>query len=87
MNGQNEAGTAYDELYTFGARSFSIWRADTLQLVYDSGDDLAKKTAELLPAVFNSDGEPLLSVAATFDTRSDDKVLFELIYLFPAKFV
>ncbi|MDC6365667.1 MULTISPECIES: choice-of-anchor I family protein [Flavobacteriaceae] len=51
----------YDEIYSFGARSFSIWSGNG-QLVYDSGNDIATKTLELTPAAFNGD-----------DGRSDDK--------------
>ncbi len=42
-----------DAIYTLGGRSFSIWRADTMELVYDSGSDFEVITAERYPAVFN----------------------------------
>ncbi|TDL32017.1 Ig domain-containing protein [Jeotgalibacillus sp. S-D1] len=42
-----------DAIYTLGGRSFSIWKADTMELVYDSGSDFEKITAERLPTVFN----------------------------------
>ncbi|MBG7611545.1 choice-of-anchor I family protein [Polaribacter sp. BAL334] len=35
----------FDEIHVFGTRSFSIWNANTGQLVYDSGDDFEKITA------------------------------------------
>lgn len=57
----------YDALYSFGGRSLSIWD-DSGKLVWDSGDQLEKKVAELFPAHFNSDHEVSL-----FDDRSDDK--------------
>lgn len=57
----------FDQLYAFGARSFSIWSANGT-LVYDSGDQLEQITATQVPASFNSDG-----TAANFDTRSDNK--------------
>ncbi|EOR02363.1 choice-of-anchor I family protein [Acinetobacter genomosp. 15BJ] len=57
----------YDKLYAYGARSFSIWNTQG-QLVWDSGSEFEKKTAELFPNYFNSDHE---SVA--FDDRSDNK--------------
>ncbi|HHD81721.1 MAG TPA: alkaline phosphatase [Campylobacterales bacterium] len=44
----------YDKLYTYGARSFSIWDAEG-DLVWDSGDAISKKVAELQPALFNQD--------------------------------
>ncbi|RFB15316.1 Ig domain-containing protein [Bacillus sp. HNG] len=42
-----------DAIYTLGGRSFSIWNADTMELVYDSGSDFETITAELLPEGFN----------------------------------
>jgi hypothetical protein len=42
-----------DAIYTLGGRSFSIWNANTMELVYDSGSDLEKITAERFPEVFN----------------------------------
>lgn len=42
-----------DAIYTLGGRSFSIWKADTMELVYDSGSDFETITAERFPEVFN----------------------------------
>lgn len=42
-----------DAVYTLGGRSFSIWKADTMELVYDSGSDFEDITAAQLPDVFN----------------------------------
>ena len=42
-----------DAVYTLGGRSFSIWKADTMELVYDSGSDFEKITAETYPQYFN----------------------------------
>ncbi len=60
----------YDVIYTFGARSFSIWNTETGEQVFDSGDDFEKITAERLGEEgFNStDNEN-----GSFDDRSDDK--------------
>ena len=58
----------FDQIHAFGARSFSIWSADG-HLVYDSGDDIEKITAERLPNGFNSNNDK----NGSFDTRSDDK--------------
>lgn len=58
----------YEELYSYGARSFSIWSADG-ELVYDSGDLIEQITAAAFPDDFNSDNEENDS----FDDRSDDK--------------
>jgi len=58
--------TTYDEIFTFGARSFSIWEADTGAQVWDSDDAFEQITASLYPDYFNSDND-------SFDSRSDDK--------------
>ncbi|HWP93311.1 MAG TPA: choice-of-anchor I family protein [Thermodesulfobacteriota bacterium] len=58
----------FDKLFSFGARSFSIWDSFG-NLVFDSGDDFEKITAFKLPVNFNSDNEDNDS----FDSRSDDK--------------
>jgi hypothetical protein len=58
----------YDELYSYGARSFSIWTPKGRQL-FDSGDELEQKTAEAYPYDFNSTDEE----NGSFDDRSDDK--------------
>jgi DNA-binding beta-propeller fold protein YncE len=66
-NGQNANGQ-YTQLFAYGARSFSIWNTSNFSQVYDSGDDFEQLTANLVPSIFNSDGDP-----ASFDTRSDNK--------------
>ncbi len=58
----------FDEIYTFGARSFSIWDS-TGALVYDSGDDLEQETFLALPNQFNSNNDGNDS----YKSRSDDK--------------
>ncbi|KAH3707600.1 hypothetical protein DPMN_067010 [Dreissena polymorpha] len=72
-NGLNASTNKYDELYAFGARSFSFRRADTMELVYDSGDEIARKTAQMAPELFNTDYGIADTVTQTYDTRSDDK--------------
>jgi len=57
----------FDQLFTYGGRSFSIWDEFGNQ-VYDSGDDFEQITAAVLPEFFNSDNE-----ANNFDNRSDNK--------------
>ncbi|ASO18624.1 DNA-binding beta-propeller fold protein YncE [Actinoalloteichus hoggarensis] len=57
----------YEELYSFGGRSFSIWTTDGEQ-VFDSGADFERITAERYPEMFNSN-----HTENTFDNRSDDK--------------
>ena len=58
----------YDALYSFGARSFSIHRADGTR-VFDSGDAFEQITAARLGADFNSDNDE----NGTGDSRSDAK--------------
>lgn len=43
----------YEELYLYGGRSFSIWNADTMEQVYDSGSDFERITGETNPEFFN----------------------------------
>jgi YVTN family beta-propeller protein len=50
--GKNAAGQC-TELYSFGARSFSIWDTD-LNRQFDSGDDLERRTQALPNAAFNA---------------------------------
>ena len=76
-NGKNPSTMKYEALYAFGARSFSIRRADTMKLVYDSGDELAHKMALLQPDIFNANFDPNDEVSDDMDTRSDDKVWYK----------
>ncbi|MEM7112084.1 MAG: esterase-like activity of phytase family protein [Chloroflexota bacterium] len=57
----------YDQLHSYGTRSFSIWD-EYGNLVYDSSDDFALITADRVPERFNANGS-----ASSFDSRSDDK--------------
>lgn len=45
--------------YMFGGRSFSIFKADSMELVYDSGSDFEKIIAENYPSIFNSNHKEL----------------------------
>jgi len=65
--GRNTNGE-YETLYSYGARSFSIWDARG-RLVFDSGDDFEQITAQIAPEGFNSTNDENDS----FDDRSDDK--------------
>lgn len=58
----------YEAVYGYGGRSFSIWDADALQQVYDSGADFEKITAEANPDYFNTTNDE-----DKLDNRSDDK--------------
>lgn len=56
--GDTDGDGELDEMVSFGARSFSIWNGNTGKIVYDSKNDVDKKTNEL----------------GTYDDkRSDDK--------------
>ncbi len=44
--GSPDANGAYSKLYSFGARSFSIWNGNTGQQVYDSRNELDKEWAK-----------------------------------------
>ncbi|BAZ10203.1 alkaline phosphatase [Calothrix sp. NIES-4071] len=66
--GDTDGDGDFDQLYAYGARSFSIWD-DQGKLVFDSGDQIEKFLATATPSLFNADsGNPTL-----FDTRSDNK--------------
>ena len=45
--GNTDADGDYDELYSYGARSFSIWNGMTGQLVFDSKNEIDTKAFEL----------------------------------------
>jgi DNA-binding beta-propeller fold protein YncE len=66
--GDVNGDAAFEALYTLGGRSFSIWRADTGQQVFDSDADLERITAAAHPANFNAGHEN-----NTLDDRSDNK--------------
>ena len=67
IDGDLDGDGDFDQLFAFGSRSFSI-RDQLGNLVFDSGDQIAQITAELLPDDFNSDNDENDS----FDSRSDD---------------
>lgn len=62
------ADGSYEALYSYGGRSFSIFDADTMELVFDSGSEFEKITAEALPEFFNTDNEEI-----AYDKRSSAK--------------
>ena len=57
----------FDELYTFGGRSFTIWDSNGL-VVFDSGDMVDRITASIHGEAFNNDEDENKG-----DTRSDAK--------------
>jgi 2',3'-cyclic-nucleotide 2'-phosphodiesterase (5'-nucleotidase family) len=66
--GDTDGDGDFDELYTFGGRSFSIWDTHG-NLIYDSGNQFEVITAQLFPEYFNSDN----TSNDSFDSRSDAK--------------
>ena len=66
--GQPNGDCTYEALYTYGARSFSIWNGTTGELVFDSGSDFEKITAQRLGEDFNATNDENGG-----DNRSDDK--------------
>lgn len=61
-------GLEAGKTYVLGGRSFSIWDGETMELVYDSGGDFEKITAERYPNYFNVSNDNL-----TMDHRSSKK--------------
>jgi len=59
LHGDTDGDGDYDELYAVGTRSFSIFNAETGELVYDSGDDFDYIVAQdpVFGSIFNSDHE------------------------------
>ncbi len=64
-SGDYDGDGDFDQIYGYGGRSFTIWNTNG-GLVYDSGDDIGRRTFEINASLFNNDeGEA--------DGRSDDK--------------
>jgi hypothetical protein len=55
--GNLDADPEFEEIRCLGSRSFSIFNADTKQIVFDSGDDFEMYTAQNFPTVFNANHE------------------------------
>lgn len=68
VSGRPAAGCVYEALYSYGARSFSIWNGSTGELVFDSGSDFETITAQRLGEDFNASNDENGG-----DNRSDDK--------------
>ncbi len=59
----------YDDVYLLGGRSFSIWEADTIKQVYDSGSDFERITSSGQYAPYFNAGHVNLDL----DSRSSKK--------------
>ncbi|WP_312768528.1 choice-of-anchor I family protein [Epilithonimonas sp.] len=57
VNGNTNSNPNFEEINALGARSFSIFNADTKQIVYDSGDQFERYIAANHPLIFNADNE------------------------------
>ncbi len=68
IDGDTDGDGDIDQIVAYGGRSFSVLDSNA-NLVFDSGDQIARITAELAPELFNAnDGSP-----DEFDNRSDNK--------------
>ncbi|MGX2958456.1 choice-of-anchor I family protein [Peribacillus sp. JNUCC 23] len=67
-SGKNLGTGKYEALYGFGGRSFSIFNADTMELVYDSGSEFESIIEQAAPDYFNIDNEKVAK-----DDRSSSK--------------
>ncbi|WP_017218217.1 choice-of-anchor I family protein [Pseudoalteromonas sp. NJ631] len=67
VKGDENKDGQYEALYTYGARSFTIWDSNGL-VVFDSGDQIERITASVHGAQFNNDED-----TNEGDTRSDAK--------------
>lgn len=65
--GDTDGDGDFDHLYSFGARSFTIWKADGTR-VYDSGDLIERMVLARHPEFFNAD-----NTNNDLDDRSDNK--------------
>ncbi|MHA7293367.1 choice-of-anchor I family protein [Arthrobacter sp. HLT1-21] len=66
-DGLSADGSCYEELFTYGTRSMSIW-TDKGKKVFDTAADFERITAEAVPEFFNSNHSE-----SNFEGRSDDK--------------
>ena len=65
--GDEDGDGLVEQIFGFGARSFSIWD-ENIKLIWDSGNQFAAYFADNHPLLFNSQG-----TYESFDSRSDDK--------------
>ncbi|HBB24687.1 MAG TPA: calcium-binding protein, partial [Bacteroidetes bacterium] len=65
--GDVDADGDFDEIYTLGGRSFSVWNTDG-NLLFDSGSEFETRLAALFPANFNTG-----HTTNALDDRSDNK--------------
>lgn len=68
VDGDIDGDGDYDEIYTYGTRSVTIWNAATGTVVWDSKNDFEQITKQRSPEFFNASNDE-----NGFDDRSDDK--------------
>ena len=68
IDGDTDGDGDIDRLVSYGGRSFSVLDANG-NIVFDSGDQIARITAEATPELFNADD----GLPEEFDNRSDNK--------------
>ncbi|MEL7120801.1 MAG: 5'-nucleotidase C-terminal domain-containing protein, partial [Bacteroidota bacterium] len=78
--GDTDGDGDFDELYSYGARSFSIWAADG-SLIFDSGNHMETKIAELDPDNFNSNNDDNDSRKARSDDKGPEPEAVEIVKL------
>ena len=72
LRGDENDDGVLDRIFCFGGRSVSLWKvkADgSIEQAWDSGSEIERRTAEQMPACFNSDGER----GGGADDRSDSR--------------
>ncbi len=73
------AKTTVSNAYSYGARSFSVWKATTLEgvftmdQVYDSGSSIEQQVAFSAPTRFNADWNTTTGLINAVDSRSGSK--------------
>jgi hypothetical protein len=76
FNGDFDRDGDFDKLFSFGARSISVWNAQAAQ-VWDSGEQIERVIAEHMPSLFNANHTNNSNLGNpnnwTRDSRSDDK--------------
>ena len=57
VNGNTDGDNEFEQINALGARSFSIFNADSKAIIYDSGDQFERHIAANHPLIFNADNE------------------------------
>lgn len=73
ITGDTDMDGDQDIIYTYSARSFSIWDGETGEQVFDSGNDFSRLLYALAPEEFNTNPEDPGQLSESADSRSDDK--------------